>query len=414
MLTRVISCGYRPAPTMSTMRDQIGRPGRARSAPASSSPAWSRSSPGCWCRCCSAPSPPARRCSWPSSRRPAWSWSRPAFVLLARRLRASHDALWALARRDELTGVGNYRSLHERLAEEIARHRRRSREFALILLDLDGFKQVNERFGHLDGDRLLAEIGAALSDEVRAEDSVFRQGGDEFAVIVPEANAEEAEEVAARLRERIARRGFGSDEPAGLRRHRLRDVPRRRRQRRDLLGFADADLFAAKRGGGGEVREGRRRGERGGEGSGRRGRTPGRSASRAERGLEPSARPGGRRDRVSGREACQCSCRARTRSRAHAGARGSTRTRGRRARSGRAGPRSGALVGHQVDLGPLSFQPDVFGSGSAAARPARSRAARTTRPRGSISAGCSSIPTWWSIRTEVTPGPQGPRSRSTR
>jgi len=169
-------------------------------------------------------------------------------LLLARRLQASHETLWALARRDELTGVGNYRSLHERLAEEIARHRRRSREFALVLLDLDGFKAVNERFGHLEGDRLLAEIGAALSDEVRAEDSVFRQGGDEFAVIVPEANAEEAEEVAARLRARIARRGFGTDEKRpvsaasgfGM-------FPADGASADDLLGFADMDLFAAKR-----------------------------------------------------------------------------------------------------------------------------------------------------------------------
>jgi len=169
-------------------------------------------------------------------------------LLLARRLRASHRALWTLARRDELTGVGNYRSLHERLAEEIARHRRHSREFALVLLDLDGFKAINEHFGHLEGDRLLAEIGAALSDEVRAEDSVFRQGGDEFAAIVPEANAEEAEEVAARLRGRVSRRGFGSD--------RERPVaaatgfamfPADGASVDDLLGFADMDLFAAKR-----------------------------------------------------------------------------------------------------------------------------------------------------------------------
>jgi diguanylate cyclase (GGDEF)-like protein len=171
-------------------------------------------------------------------------------LLLARRLRKSHDALWALARRDELTGVGNYRSLHERLAEEIARHRRHSREFALILLDLDGFKAVNERLGHLEGDHLLAEIGAALSDEVRAEDSVFRQGGDEFAVIVPEASAEEAEEVASRLRARIARRGFGSDEKwpvsaaCGF-----AMFPADGITTDDLLGFADADLFAAKRDG---------------------------------------------------------------------------------------------------------------------------------------------------------------------
>jgi diguanylate cyclase (GGDEF)-like protein len=170
-------------------------------------------------------------------------------VLLARRLRASHRALWALARRDELTGVGNYRSLHERLAEEIARHRRHSREFALILLDLDGFKAINERFGHLEGDRLLAEIGAALSDEVRAEDSVFRQGGDEFATIVPETNAEEAEEVAARLRGRVGRRGFGSDgdRPVSAASG-FAMFPADGAGVDDLLGFADMDLFAAKRG----------------------------------------------------------------------------------------------------------------------------------------------------------------------
>jgi diguanylate cyclase (GGDEF)-like protein len=169
-------------------------------------------------------------------------------VLLARRLRTSHDALWELARRDELTGVGNYRSLHERLAEEIARHRRHSREFALILFDLDGFKAINERLGHLQGDGLLAEIGRALSDEVRAEDSVYRQGGDEFAVIVPEANAEEAEEVAARLRTRIGHRGFDTDErwpvtaACGLAMFPADGVTAD-----DLIGFADADLFAAKR-----------------------------------------------------------------------------------------------------------------------------------------------------------------------
>ncbi|HEV7615386.1 MAG TPA: GGDEF domain-containing protein [Solirubrobacterales bacterium] len=171
-------------------------------------------------------------------------------LVLAQRLRASHQALWALSRRDELTGVGNYRSLHERLAEEIARHRRHSREFALVLLDLDGFKAVNERLGHLEGDRLLAEIGTALSDEVRAEDSVFRQGGDEFAAIVPEANAEEAGEVAARLRARVARRGLGSDDrwPVSATSG-FAMFPVDGTSVDELLGFADGDLFAAKRAG---------------------------------------------------------------------------------------------------------------------------------------------------------------------
>lgn len=170
-------------------------------------------------------------------------------VVMARRLRVSHEALWSLARRDELTGVGNYRSLHERLAEEIARHGRRERQFALVLLDLDGFKQINERHGHLEGDRLLTEVGSALRDELRGEDAVFRQGGDEFAVIVEETDAEEAAEVAARIRARIARRGFGSDErlPLGGATG-IAIYPVDGLTAEELLGCADDDLFAAKRG----------------------------------------------------------------------------------------------------------------------------------------------------------------------
>jgi diguanylate cyclase (GGDEF)-like protein len=170
-------------------------------------------------------------------------------IVLMRRLRASHTALWSLARRDELTGVGNYRALHERLASEIARHERRGRQFALVLLDLDGFKAINERFGHLEGDRLLAEIGAALRDEVRGEDSVFRQGGDEFAVIVPEADGTQAAEVATRLRLRVANRGFGTDESRPVTAASgFATFPADGSTVEDLLGFADLDLFSVKRG----------------------------------------------------------------------------------------------------------------------------------------------------------------------
>ncbi len=169
-------------------------------------------------------------------------------VVMARRLHANQEALWELARRDELTGVGNYRALHERLDEEVARHRRHRREFALILIDLDGFKQVNEEHGHLAGDGLLAEIGRALDDEVRREDSVFRQGGDEFAVIAPETHAEEAGEVAARLCRRIRNRGYGTDlslpvsAAAGI-----AMFPADAGDAQALLHRADLDLFTAKR-----------------------------------------------------------------------------------------------------------------------------------------------------------------------
>jgi len=167
-------------------------------------------------------------------------------VVLTRRLQASRKAFWALSRKDALTGVGNYRALNERLNEEVARHSRRAREFALILIDLDGFKQVNESLGHLEGDRLLAVVGAALQDEVRGEDSVFRQGGDEFAVIAPETNSEEAIDVAARLRTRLRECGDSVQVSAGTG---FAIFPADGRTLDELFVYADRDLLAAKQSG---------------------------------------------------------------------------------------------------------------------------------------------------------------------
>ncbi len=183
-------------------------------------------------------------------------------LTVARRLEQRREALWILSRRDELTGVGNYRALRERLTEEIARHARRGREFSLILIDLDRFKQVNEEFGHLEGDRVLAEIGRALREEVREEDSIFRQGGDEFALIAPETNGEEADEVAARLRERVRVSVVGRvPVSAGTG---IALFPADGSTPDELLGVADSDLFDTKRGGRGpdEYRVFRRDGER--------------------------------------------------------------------------------------------------------------------------------------------------------
>lgn len=164
---------------------------------------------------------------------------------VARRFEARRRALWVLSRRDELTGVGNYRALQERLAEEIARHTRHEREFSVILLDLDRFKQVNEEFGHLEGDRLLAQIGRALREEIRGEDSIFRQGGDEFALIAPETNGEEAEEVAARIRDRVRLSVAGGVPISGG--TGIAHFPADGRTSDELLRVADEDLLARKR-----------------------------------------------------------------------------------------------------------------------------------------------------------------------
>jgi diguanylate cyclase (GGDEF)-like protein len=160
------------------------------------------------------------------------------------RLEESREALYRLSRRDELTGVGNYRSLHESVEAEIARHGRSERSFALILVDLDGFKAVNDRVGHLGGDRILAEVGTALRDGVRAGDMVFRQGGDEFAVLAPESGIAEAEELTVRLRALLGRCG----EP----RHPVTAgtgfavYPADGLTVDDLLSFADVHLLACK------------------------------------------------------------------------------------------------------------------------------------------------------------------------
>jgi diguanylate cyclase (GGDEF)-like protein len=120
-------------------------------------------------------------------------------AFLRERLEEEQRNLRELADRDGLTGVGNYRLLSARLGYELARHRRHGRRFAVILLDLDGFKEVNETYGHLAGDRVLRDVGAALVHAVRDQDTVARQGGDEFSVLAPEAGPKEAEILAARL-----------------------------------------------------------------------------------------------------------------------------------------------------------------------------------------------------------------------
>jgi diguanylate cyclase (GGDEF)-like protein len=114
-------------------------------------------------------------------------------------LHTSREAYRRLSVVDGLTGVGNYRALMTRLHHETGRHARRSREFALLTLDLDQFKVINETNGHLVGDALLAIVGSLLDVKVRNEDGVYRQGGDEFSVIAPETGREEAEMLSRRI-----------------------------------------------------------------------------------------------------------------------------------------------------------------------------------------------------------------------
>jgi diguanylate cyclase (GGDEF)-like protein len=121
-------------------------------------------------------------------------------VFLRERLLTAASALGEQARSDGLTGVGNYRLLEERLQYEVTRHRRNGRPLSVLVLDLDGFKIVNDTLGHPVGDQLLRQVADALRATVRDQDTVVRQGGDEFCVLAPETDAGEAAELVERIR----------------------------------------------------------------------------------------------------------------------------------------------------------------------------------------------------------------------
>ena len=100
---------------------------------------------------------------------------------------------------DYLTGLPNARSLFVHLAQEVARCRRMKTSLAVLVCDIDGFKQINDSFGHLEGDKLLREFTTRLKDVCRGYDYVARMGGDEFVITAPGLTAEAAKEKAERL-----------------------------------------------------------------------------------------------------------------------------------------------------------------------------------------------------------------------
>ncbi len=120
----------------------------------------------------------------------------------ARRFREARQ----LADLDALTGLHNRRYFHETLAREVARAQRYERRLALIVFDLDDFKAINDRIGHLSGDAVLAEVAERVRDVVRSADVACRVGGDEFAVILPESALGDADQLYRRLQNAVSSR----------------------------------------------------------------------------------------------------------------------------------------------------------------------------------------------------------------
>jgi diguanylate cyclase (GGDEF)-like protein/PAS domain S-box-containing protein len=118
--------------------------------------------------------------------------------------RASEDLLRYLAATDALTGLVNYRRLNEGLESEIKRSDRTGRAFAVLIFDLDGMKQINDRYGHLLGNRALCRLSDIFRFSCRSMDTAARYGGDEFAIVLPETVAKDAVLVGKRICERLS------------------------------------------------------------------------------------------------------------------------------------------------------------------------------------------------------------------
>jgi diguanylate cyclase (GGDEF)-like protein len=124
-------------------------------------------------------------------------------VPLLRGLRQQHERTEEEAITDELTGLSNHRRFRQILSKEVERAKRFDRPLSVVMLDLDDFKAINDTYGHLQGDRVLREVGEILRSESREVDEPARYGGEEFAIALPETRIDGAMEVGERIRRRL-------------------------------------------------------------------------------------------------------------------------------------------------------------------------------------------------------------------
>ncbi|HEY5609812.1 MAG TPA: GGDEF domain-containing protein, partial [Thermoanaerobaculia bacterium] len=154
-----------------------------------------------------------------------------------------------LAMRDDLTKAYNRRFFEAYLEEEIERSRRYGTFFSIIFLDLDELKRVNNLYGHLAGSRTLQEVAKRILGAVRAIDKVVRFGGDEFCIILPQTDQEQAVAVAMRVRRALVESSFAIEPGVDVRitaSFGIATFPTHASTKEDLIRQADAAMFRVK------------------------------------------------------------------------------------------------------------------------------------------------------------------------
>jgi diguanylate cyclase (GGDEF)-like protein/PAS domain S-box-containing protein len=164
-----------------------------------------------------------------------------------RELEEANDQLRRLAVTDELTGLRNRRAFEERLVMEFSMARRRKRELSVLLLDVDDFKRINDRWGHAAGDEVLRRLGMILRTTVRLPDLPARYGGEEFVVLLPESGEESAMGLARRVMQRMATEDW-ENEPVTISMG-MAAMNESLENGFQLVEMADDALYAAKRAG---------------------------------------------------------------------------------------------------------------------------------------------------------------------
>jgi diguanylate cyclase (GGDEF)-like protein/PAS domain S-box-containing protein len=154
------------------------------------------------------------------------------------------EAMQQLVSTDDLTGLGNYRRLQDEFQTAAKWLRRTGRSSALLVLDVDGLKKINDTFGHVVGSGALCRLANALQLECRSVDIAVRYGGDEFAVILPDAGADGAQNLARRIASRLAE--DGGDPPLSFS-YGVAVYPDNGKTLHELLAFADLPLYEMKK-----------------------------------------------------------------------------------------------------------------------------------------------------------------------
>ena len=164
--------------------------------------------------------------------------------------------LQALATTDDVTGLYNQRKLSQDLMAAVEYHEKNHKNFSIMFIDVDHFKNVNDSFGHVIGSQLLIDIGEVLTQLLRSSDDIYRYGGDEFVVIMPSVKIDTVHEIATRILKKIKSKKFDIGEGKEYQLSvsiGIAEYPTDATDAKKIIQFADEMMYKSKESGRGKV-----------------------------------------------------------------------------------------------------------------------------------------------------------------